>query len=220
MRACIPRTPRLALYLDDTLANQHTARRRLTELEKQLAAGTFAWPFWLPEGDTTTLTWNAAIRRLHHKKVVLGRTSESTWRLNSMGRLRQVPGTAAVTTTSMATALAKYDRAQCSYKERYHLPQQIAQISGVDFPEVPVPTYGRSSSSEVPSDAEIVDLVQNASPTSGWYYGMTATYGLRPHEVEVSTLLDGDRLHLPDGTKTGFRTVIPCTASGWSFSPS
>lgn len=201
---------RITLCLDDTPTNQRTARKRLAELEKQLAAGTFDWLYWQPEdAQTKGITWNEGIRRLHHKKVVLGRTSETTWQINYMGRLRQIPGSSLITKQSMAQALAKYDRTQCSYKELYYLLKHIAQITGVPFPEVPIPTYGRQAAPEVPTDAEIVDWVQNASPNAAWSFGMMATYGLRPHEVEVSTLIDGDRVQVPDETKTGFRTVIP-----------
>ena len=42
---------------------------------------------------------------------------------------------------------------------------------------------------------------------------MMATYGCRPHEVDVSHFIDDQhRLQIPDETKTGFRLVIPVYA--------
>jgi integrase len=38
---------------------------------------------------------------------------------------------------------------------------------------------------------------------------MMATYGLRPHEVEGSRLIEKDYCQISDSTKTGFRTVVP-----------
>lgn len=200
---------RIPLYLDDTPINQRTARKRLAELEKQLAAGTFAWSYWQREDTSGTCSWTEGIRRLYQKRVVLGKTSETTWQVNYLGRLRQIPGNQAITTTSIAQALSKYRRDQCSYKELYYLLKQIAALTEVPFPEVAVPTYDHRNTPEVPTDPEIVDWVQAASGPAAWYFGMMATYGLRPHEIEGSVLLDGDRLQVPDDTKTGFRTVIP-----------
>jgi integrase len=36
-----------------------------------------------------------------------------------------------------------------------------------------------------------------------------ATYGLRPHEIEGAALIEQDYCQVADGTKTGFRTVVP-----------
>jgi integrase len=60
----------------------------------------------------------------------------------------------------------------------------------------------------VPTDAEIVAWVEAAGAAS-WYFGMMATYGLRPHEVESATLIEKDYCQIADSTKTGFRTVVP-----------
>ena len=94
---------RIALKLDDTPVNRRAAAKQLQTLERQLAAGTFEWAYWLDQEQG--LTWREAIARLHRARVVLGRTSESTWEVNYMGRLRQIPPASIVTTDSMATAL-------------------------------------------------------------------------------------------------------------------
>jgi integrase len=38
---------------------------------------------------------------------------------------------------------------------------------------------------------------------------MMATYGLRPHEIEGAALIERDYCQVSEGTKTGFRTVVP-----------
>jgi len=204
---------RIALRLDDTPSNMRTARGRLAVLEKQLANGTFDWQEWgvIPD-NKSGYSFQVAIRMLYRKKVELGRTSENTWNVNYMGRLRQIPPNQPVTTGNIERALAKYRREQCSYKELYYLLKQIADLTGCKFPEVPIPTYDKSLLIEVPTDAEIIDWVQSASEIHGWYFGMMAAYGLRPHEIEGAVMLDNDMLQVAEDTKTGYRTVVPLHA--------
>ena len=198
---------RIALRMDDTPVNRRAAAKQLATLEKQLAAGTFEWPYWLDQEEG--ITWREAIARLHRARVVLGRTSESTWEVSYMGRLRQIPPASTVTSESMATALQRYDRATCSYKELWYLLQHLSRLVGVPFPELPVPTYGRAELVEVPSDDQILAWLDATPQPARWYLAMAATYGLRPHEIERTTLIDRDYCQVQEGTKTGFRTVVP-----------
>ena len=200
------RQQRIALKLDDTPINRRTAAKQLQTLERQLAAGTFEWAYWNDQDQG--ITWREAIAKLHRARVTLGRTSESTWEINYMGRLRQIPPGSVVTTDSMAQALQRYDRSMCSYKELWYLLRHLSRLVGVPFPELPVPTYGQAELVAVPTDAEIIAWVEAAGAAS-WYFGMMATYGLRPHEVESATLIERDYCQVADATKTGFRTVVP-----------
>ena len=201
------RQSRIALRLDDTPINRRTAAKQLQTLEQQLERGTFEWAYWLDAGDPG-ITWREAIARLYRARVVLGRTSASTWEVNYMGRLRQLPPSGRVTTDAIAAALGRYDRASCSYKELYHLLRHLSRLVAVPFPEVPLPTYSQAELVAVPTDAEIVGWVEGAG-AAAWYFGMMGTYGLRPHEIEGSVLIENDYCQVPDGTKTGFRTVVP-----------
>jgi len=79
----------------------------------------------------------------------------------------------------------------------------------VPFPEVATPTYREAELVAVPSDAEIIALVEAVPGPAGWCLGMMATYGLRPHEIEGASLIDRDYLQVPEASKTGFRTVVP-----------
>ena len=198
---------RIALKLDDTPVNRRAATKQLATLERQLAAGTFEWSYWL--GQEQGITWREAIARLHRARVVLGRTGESTWEVNYMGRLRQIPPASIVSTESMAAALQRYDRATCSYKELWYLLQHLGRLVGVPFPELPVPTYGQAELVEVPTDEEIVSWIDATPQPARWYLAMAATYGLRPHEIECTTIIDRDYCQVDERTKTGFRTVVP-----------
>ena len=199
---------RIALRMDDSPINRRTAAKQLRTLEQQLEAGTFDWAYWLDDAPNA-ITWREAIARLYRARVVLGRTGETTWEINYMGRLRQIDPTSACTSDSMAAALERYDRASCSYKELFYLLRHIAKLAGVAFPEVALPTYNQAQLVAVPSDAEIVAWVEGAPDPACWYLGMMATYGLRPHEIESAELIERDYLQVQDATKTGFRTVVP-----------
>lgn len=198
---------RIALRLDDTPVNRRMAAKQLATLEKQLSSDSFAWSYWLEESQG--ITWREAIAKLHRARVVLGRTSETTWEINYMGRLRQIPPTSVVTTESIAAALERYERSTCSYKELWYLLKHLARLVSVPFPELPLPTYGRAELVAVPTDEQIVAWVEGAPEPSAWYWGMMATYGLRPHEIEKSQLIERAYCQVADGTKTGFRTVVP-----------
>lgn len=206
------RRQRIPLKLADTPTNQRTARKRLTELEKQLDRGTFEWSYWT-ESETKTLTWRDALNALYRRKVVLGRTSENTWNINYMGRLRQIDPRSACTTASMEKALFKYERDTCSYKELFYLLRHISQITGVAMPEVPTPTYGQAKLVEVPTDTEIVDWVLAAEDPARWHFGMMATYGLRPHEIEHAFIQDTGFCNVLKGKQMsnapGLRVVPP-----------
>jgi len=199
---------RISLKLDDTPINRRAAAKQLATLERQLVAGTFEWAYWLDEAPGA-ITWREAIARLYRARVVLGRTGESTWQVNYLGRLRQVPQGGACTTESLATALGRYDRGSASYKELYYLLRHLSRLVAVPFPEVPVPTYHQAQLVAVPTDAEIIAWVEEAPDPARWYWGMMAAYGLRPHEIEGSVLIDRDLCQVNEATKTGFRTVVP-----------
>ena len=199
---------RIALKMDDTPINRRAAAKQLRTLEQQLAAGTFEWSYWLDDA-AGVVTWREAIARLYRAKVILGRTGESTWEVNYMGRLRQIPPASACTTASMAAALERYDRGSCSYKELFYLLRHIAKLIGEPFPEVAIPTYNQAELVEVPTDAEIIAWVDAAPEPARWYLAMAATYGLRPHEIESAELIERDYCQVGDSTKTGFRTVVP-----------
>jgi len=198
---------RISLRLDDTTVNRRAAAKQLETLERQLADGSFTWGYWNDE-ESTGITWREAIAKLYRARVTLGRTSEATWEINYLGRLRQIPAGSRCTTESMAAALDRYNRASCSYKELFYLLRHLSRLVAVPFPEVPQPTYREAAPVAVPTDDQIVEWVEGAGPAA-WYFGMMATYGLRPHEIESAQLIDKDYCQVQDATKTGFRTVVP-----------
>jgi integrase len=201
---------KLTLQLDDTPANLRIADKRLRLIERQLANETFDWSEWQPDDlRKAGTTWQKAINLLYEKKVLLGRTKQSTWDVSYMGLLKLIPRTQVVTTSGIQQALSRYERHQYSYKLLYYLLKDIALLTTVPFPKVGIPLYGTTRTIEVPNDDEIIDWVLSSEEPYRWYFGMVATYGLRPQETERCAQIDQNLIQVNADTKTGYRTVIP-----------
>jgi len=203
---------RIPLRLNDTPADHRIADKRRIVLQKQLDRGLFDWDDWI-DRQTVNTTWRDAINALYRKRVVNGRTGENTWEISYMGRLRQAPMTKEFNSKSIAEFISKWDRSQCSYKEVYYLLQDMCQLMGVTFPELPVPTYSSGQLKDVPEDSDIIESILKADGQYQWHLGMMAAYGLRPQETIGCKFLDDQhRLQVQENTKTGYRIVIPVPA--------
>ena len=203
---------RIPTGLADTPANRKVAEKRRAHLQKSIDHDTFEWCDWV-DNESKGVTWKRAIEALYKKRVVLGRTGQTTWDINYMGRLRQVDMTKVVTSRGMADFVCRWGVATCSYKEAYYLAKDICNLIAVPFPELQLPRYSKDALTDVPEDHEIIEWVQRADPELAWCMGMMATYGLRPHELDNCEFIDfKHRLKVPNDTKTGFRTVVPFPA--------
>ena len=200
---------RIPLRLNDTPADHRIADKRRVLLQKQIDRGVFDWEDWIDRQVVTT-TWRDAINALYRKRVVNGRTGENTWEVNYMGRLRQAPMTKEFSSKSILEFIGKWQRDQCSYKEVYYLLQDMCQLTGVKFPEMPSPTYSMAQLKNVPEDNDIIESIKQATGEFQWHLGMMATYGLRPQEtLQCQFIDDRHRLQVHENTKTGYRIVIP-----------
>ena len=202
---------RIPTGLFDTPADHRIADRQRVTLQKQLDRGLFSWEDWAPAHAGTT--WKKAIDLLYRKRVVNGRTGETTWQVNFMGRLRQAPMTQAITPQGVTEFISRWPRDTCSYKEAFYLLKDMCGLVNVPFPELPVPTYTTGQIKEVPDDSEIISVLSDLQGPFVWHLGMMATFGLRPSETLGCKFLDDKhRLQVDEKTKTGFRVVIPCPA--------
>ena len=201
-----PYKQKLPLYLDDTAASRKVAEKRRSVCQAEIDGGTFCWEDWLKEA-TKPPTWQDGIDALYRKRCVIGTTGQETWRINYMGRLKQLPAKELITEKSVLKALMKYDRAQCSYKELFYLLKDMCALVKVPFPEAPKPTYNsKIIITEVPEEHEVIDWITRADPEASWYFGMMATFGLRDHEIDGIKFLDDETIHVPEFAPTGQRT--------------
>ena len=210
----------VTLQLDDDAFGQKQAAKLLKKAEKDLKNNRWNWDDWkinkssnVSADGSGPQTWRSAIRSLYRRKVTLGRCSESSWKVNLWGTLKFMPMDETVTTASIETELNRYSRDTYTYKKLFYLLRDIGVITGTPFPEVAVPTYNRTATVyEIPDDDLIIEWVLKAGEPYRWYFGMMATYGLRPHEADECRLVEGNGtllVQVDDNTKTGYRTVIP-----------
>ena len=213
---------KVTLQLPDDAFGRRQAAKLLKRAEKDLKRGAWDWSEWVVNSkrwvnqhDCTRKpsTWREAINALYKKKVTLGRLKESSWYVNYYGTLKLMPMAEEVTTESIAEQMQKYDRRQSVYKKLWYLMKDIAQLTGVEFPEIGIPLYSRSQTVyNIPEDDYIIAWVKAAPEPYRWFYGMMATYGLRPHECMECRLVEGNGtllVQVDNETKTGYRTVVP-----------
>jgi len=222
---------KIALHLDDTIQGQQKAKRQKERLEAELAKGIFDWSDWVTveqsQRSSKGISWREAIDRLYEWRTYEKAMKQDHWDKKYFPLLTKSPVQMSnpCCPEDIKAVLATWERDQDTYLKAFRAFRKLAELAGIEFPKVPKPTYAlpqeRGDVREVPSDQEAIDWVQLADrgQVNGgsvrWYFGMIASYGLRPHEVEHAKFLEDDVLQVPfvgtDGkrTKTGFRTVIP-----------
>ena len=208
----------ITLRLTDTARNRREADKWMSKAKRLLKAGEWNWNTFLinkseHNPERAEKTWAEAIKLLYRRKVTLGRCSESSWAVNYMGTLKLMPQDQVVTSASLQEQLETYSRDSYTYKKLYGLTKHLADLCAVTFPDIGVPLYNRATTIYgIPSDEEICRWVLASPQPYRWYFGMMATYGLRPHECDSMQQVESNGLQLVqvgDEAKTGYRTVIP-----------
>ncbi len=222
---------KIALHLPDTVQGRTKAKRELARLERQLENKSFHWDDWLDpkqQKGSETITWREAIDRYYEWRRYEKGTKEDHWQKKYLPLLTKAPIKLAspCATEDMAAVLSSWDPSQDAYMKAHRAFKKLAELAGVPFPQQTLkPSYSlpqqRGEPKPVPTDEEAIEWVQlsNRGQPNGkalrWHFGMLATYGLRPQEVEHVQMIAGNILHVPvvsdDGEKmkTGFRVVIP-----------
>lgn len=204
------RRQRIALGLDDTPRHRRTAQRQQQQLQRSLDQGAFCWSDWQRDSAVTALpSWGQVERQLRQRLVLQEqRITEHSWRQNHGRRFRQLGLSAAASTEAMAAHLAGLDPASAEYGKCLALFKRVERLLGLRAPIAAAPRYRGPVEQEIPSDEQIVAWVLGAGERR-WHLAMAATFGLRPHEIEDSTLLEDGLLQVHANTKTGARIVPP-----------
>ena len=221
---------KIPLHLPDTTQGRRKAQVSKKLLERSLGNGSFDWADWQPERNSKRLSWRDAIQRLYEWRRRTKAMTDKHWEAQYLPNLTKAPIKLGnpCTAADIAAVLATWDRSQQQYEKAHRAFSKLAELAEIPFPEVDSPTYQlphqRGELKNVPTDPEIIDWVlgadrgQRNGKVLRWYWGMIATYGLRPEEVDHVTILEDDALQVPfvnaqgKRTKTGFRTVIPVPA--------
>jgi integrase len=220
-----PFRQRLYTGLAATPNNKQRIRALARRVEAALLEGSFNWaefdavPAEEPEtgGPLTIQTLLPGFRA--HLEGTRG-ISEHTWQRNYLSRLKVRPGLAAeLTPVTLEQALRATPKASHARRADFMALRVLAGFAGVEFDFGPwASSYSPSSVQpiDIPTDAQIVTLVEGTTnPGHRWLLGAIATWGLRPHEAWLLTVVGGStRAEVHDRTKTG-RRLVPAMPREW-----
>jgi len=139
--------------------------------------------------------------------------SETTWRHDYLKVFGTLESDQALTLELMTAAIAKTRPDSRTRKRFVDVLSRLSKFAGIEADFKPL--KGKYSPKKVtprnlPTD-EAIALWRDKIPNLEWQraYGLLAVYGLRPHEVFLSSLDRFPLLEVFDSTKTGSRVVYP-----------
>jgi integrase len=203
----------IALRVPASADGLHRAYLEAQQVGSLLAMGQFDWGRYLIEKQPDQLAIATLIEQFKAQYMATHQLSEDTWKRHWQNVYKRLPqgeklGADILLQQVMATTPNTRDRKQTCNKL-----QKLA-----DFANCPInlkPYQGKYSSTnptevrEPPANDVVQawrDRINNKSWQ--WFYGMAATFGLRPHEVWFCEFETPRRLKVNQG-KTGARTVRP-----------
>lgn len=169
-----------------------------------------------PNNDDTARYW---LDRLHQDYLDRGKR-ETTWQEEYWKVLQNLPLDKPLTADVLHQLVINTPVNSRTRVRVCMAVSVLARFARIDYN--PQPYRGKYSPKavqprQIPTDDLIFQWFSNIkNPGWRWFYGMIATYGLRPHEVfrlDLDRLRSGDRVvHIGDDTKTGFHRT-------WAFHP-
>jgi integrase len=211
-----PYQQRIALGISATTPD---GRRRIkvlkARLEQEVFSGTFSWGNWSSDHrPKSALSIGELIAGLEKHLNATKKLAPRTWSNSYLStfRLRFPRPDEELTAEKVVAALAESDR-DSSVRKRDH----TAISALVKFAELDVdlaqyrPGYTRKmvKLQDLPSDEEIVSLIDTLAQPHRWIIGTVAAYGLRPSEIVGLELGDDATIYVHEERKTGRRPVRP-----------
>jgi integrase len=198
------------------LASADGLRRAYLEAQQVgtlLAMGQFTWERFLGEKQPEQLAISTLIEQFQAHYMATHQLSEDTWKRHWLNIYKRLPQDEKLTSAVLlqqvlATAANTRDRKQTCDKL-----QKLADFANC---AINLKSYQGSYSASNPTEVRdppangIVQEWRDRVPNQSWqwFYGMVATFGLRPHEVFFCEFETPRRLKVNQG-KTGSRTVRP-----------
>jgi len=203
-----------------TKAGLKVAEAKAAKLESDLLLDRFDWDDWLKNTTSQNTTNKTAHEWVEGFLAWKGETVKDTTIRNDYEPYTrlidcQQPITAALLTEACRQGTTPNSRAR---KACVRCLKELGRYAGLEIDWTGLAGNYRPEAfdpNELPTD-EVIERnwEQIASPMVRWVYGVSATYGIRPHEVyhlDCSRLGGDDVLVVLRG-KTGRRVVYPCKA--------
>ena len=148
--------------------------------------------------------------------------TEVTWRTTYMKFLKRLPASEPLTKKALHNAVLQTKVNTKTRKDAAMVANMLARFAGVKYDASPYRgnhSARKLTPRDIPTDEEIAVYYRSLDNRPWrWFFGMVATYGLRPHEVffvDLKRLRDGDSvIHVKEG-KTGERFVWPFHPEWW-----
>jgi integrase len=201
------------------------AERKCHQLDRELSTGTFTRENWERkrklkphELPTAELIETFRVEYMRSHKI-----SAETWKQNWIGTFKHLPQNAPLTDAAILAVVYSKENHSCARKRACQRLQVLADYAGIQLDLSSYSgTYGESrlQPRDIPSDELILewrDLVPN--DRWQWFYGMLATFGLRPHEVFYCEFIEPHKLLVNDGkTKDRFTyAILPEWVDLWNL---
>lgn len=206
-----PYQQRISLGIRASLAGVKEAESEARKIGALLACREFTWEPYLRLVDVPQ-TCGELIEALHKNF----RASETTWRGDYIKIFKLLPADRPLTAELVERTINSLTPENPNSKTRKRAAIALGKLCKLAGLEIDLSLLAGDYSPAVveprdlPSDADIVTAwAALTNQNWRWFYGMLATYGLRPHEVFKIREFDWPIVIVDKPTKTGERAVWP-----------
>ncbi len=203
----------VALHVAASVDGLRRAYLEAQEVSALLVKGQFTWDRFLDDVQPAQLPISTLVEQFKSEYMDTHKLSEDTWKRHWLNIYKRLPQDEKLTSglvlqQVLATTANTRDRKQTCDKL-----QKLAHFGGLTLNLKPYQgDYSATNPTEVrePPSGSAVQEWRDRVPNESWqwFYGMVATFGLRPHEVWFCEFENPRRLKVNQG-KTGARTVRP-----------
>jgi hypothetical protein len=170
------------------------------------------------EQPTAELIENFRVEYMRLHKI-----SPETWEQNWWGTFKHLPQDSPLSEIAVLALVKSKADHSCARQRVCQRLQALADYAGLEIDLKPCAgEYGESrlQRRDIPSDELILEW-RDKIPNERWqwFYGMLATFGLRPHEVFYSEFIEPHKLLVSDGkTRDRFTyAIMPEWVNLWSL---
>lgn len=212
------RQQRIALGVDATLAGLGAAEGKAMTLGLQLRQRTFSWAAWAtPEDEPRPdmAFFHATAHRVFAERFG-GRPDGGApnWKRRWRPALSRVPSSGELSVELLLGVIEAMPPKSALRRSYGQVITTVAGACGLDCTALKAAKSGYSVRAlqprDIPSDEQILEIWEAIKhPEWQWMFGMCATYGLRPHEVQNVELTLEANAKVGDSTKTGYRIAWP-----------
>jgi integrase len=210
-----PHQQELSLGIYANPAGLERAESEARKVGALLACKEFNWAEFLGEAKPAQMSTAAVVEQFQQHYIKTHTLTERTWQKHWASVFNRLPQDQSLSAGAVLAVVLRTEQDSRSRKQTCQKLQRLATFAGLNVDLRPY--QGNYSPAKVkPRELPGDDLIAEWRKRVGykpwqWFYGMLATYGLRPHEAFFCEFIEGDADHalqVLEG-KTGPRVVYP-----------